>query len=60
MKRSFKNFVLLTLGISVGATAIIMTLDYMLGLYSYFIYTALFFISLAWMIVQENQKKWKH
>jgi len=45
MRKSFSNFLLLTLGVAVGATALIMGMFELIGNYTYLILVGLFFTS---------------
>jgi len=56
MKKNFKNFLLLTLGIAIGSTTIIMTLIELIGEYTYIVLAGLFFASLLSMAVSKFKK----
>jgi hypothetical protein len=53
MKKTFKNFLLLTLGIAIGSTAIIMAMFELIGAYTYFVLVTLFFTSMATVIIKD-------
>jgi hypothetical protein len=56
MKRTLKNVLLFGFGVSVGATAIIMSLFELIGNYTYLVLVILFFTSLAWIIIEDIKK----